>query len=129
MHLWSVPGIAVRVAPDSRLVTRYTTFSYLYKMQAMLILIRVICYLDDAFPQGERLIEVLMVGHALEVQVVLVRVGILDEVTVIVCKAENDPSNGTVCLLLQVQQTSGMLLLPRQSPRLLLLQSFPSQLQ
>ena len=62
-------------------------------MQAMVILIRVICYLDDAFPQGESLIEVLVVSHALEVQVVLVHLEV-QEAMGIACgdplREEND---------------------------------------
>ena len=76
-----------------------------------------------------------MVNNALEVEVVLVRSGTLDEATVIagelLQKGENDPSNGTVFLLPQGQSLE-MLLPLRQSPRLLLLlllQSFLAPLQ
>ena len=93
------------------------------------ILIRVICCLCCAFPQGERLIGVLLIVHVLEDQVVLVRVELLEEMSMAVCWVPYDPSIGIACFRPQVELLSESVLRRHQNPQLRLLPSVLRPLQ
>ena len=67
------------------------------------ILIRVICCLCCACPQGEKLIGVLLIVHVLEDQVVLVRVELLEKMSMAVYWVPYDPSIGIACFRPQVE--------------------------
>ena len=89
----------------------------------MLFWIQVICYLGDAFPQGESLIGVSMAVLGLEVLVVLVRVERLEEMAMVPCWVQYDPSIGIACFRPQVELLSESVLHRHQSPQLRLLPS------
>ena len=87
------------------------------------ILIRVICCLCGAFPQGDKLIGVLLIVHVLEDQVVLVRVELLEEMSMALCWVPYDPSIGIACFRPQVELSSGSVLHRNRNPHLRLLPS------